>query len=30
VQNAGSTAITFAPNIGTPDITNVWLNPNTP
>jgi peptide/nickel transport system substrate-binding protein len=30
VQNAGSTAIVFAPNLGTPDITNVWLNPNTP
>ena len=30
VQNAGSSAITFAPNIGTPDITNVWLNPNSP
>jgi peptide/nickel transport system substrate-binding protein len=30
VQNAGSTAITFAPNIGGPDVTNVWLNPNKP
>ncbi len=30
VQNAGSSAVTFAPNIGGPDITNVWLNPNTP
>jgi peptide/nickel transport system substrate-binding protein len=30
VQNAGATAIVYAPNIGTPDITNVWLDPNTP
>ena len=30
VQNAGSTSIVFAPNIGGPDITNVWLNPNKP
>jgi peptide/nickel transport system substrate-binding protein len=30
VQNAGSTAITEAPNLGTPDITNVWLDPNKP
>jgi len=30
VQNAGSTAIVYAPNIGGPDITNVWLNPNKP
>ncbi len=25
VENAGSSAIVFAPNIGGPDITNVWL-----
>lgn len=30
VQNAGATAITYAPNIGGPDITNLWLNPNKP
>ncbi len=30
VQNAGSTAVVFTPNIGGPDITNIWLNPNTP
>ncbi len=30
VQNAGSTAVVYAPNIGGPDITNVWLNPNKP
>jgi peptide/nickel transport system substrate-binding protein len=30
VQNKGSSAVVFAPNIGGPDITNVWLNPNTP
>ncbi|HVB42765.1 MAG TPA: ABC transporter substrate-binding protein [Streptosporangiaceae bacterium] len=30
VQNAGSTAIVYAPNIGGPDVTNVWLNPNSP
>jgi peptide/nickel transport system substrate-binding protein len=30
VQNAGSTAIVYAPNIGGPDITNVWLSPNKP
>jgi len=30
VQNAGSTAVTYAPNIGGPDITNLWLNPNKP
>jgi peptide/nickel transport system substrate-binding protein len=30
VQNAGSSAIVYAPNIGGPDITNVWLNPNKP
>ncbi len=30
VQNKGSTAIVYAPNIGGPDITNVWLNPNKP
>ena len=30
VQNAGSTAVIYAPNIGGPDITNVWLKPNKP
>jgi peptide/nickel transport system substrate-binding protein len=30
VQNKGSSAVVFAPNIGGPDITNIWLNPNTP
>ena len=30
VQNAGSSAVVYAPNIGGPDITNVWLNPNKP
>src|SRR5262249_29210504 len=30
VQNAGSTAIVYAPTIGGPDLTNVWLNPNKP
>ncbi|HET7017229.1 MAG TPA: ABC transporter substrate-binding protein [Streptosporangiaceae bacterium] len=30
VQNKGSTAIVYAPNIGGPDITNVWLDPNKP
>jgi peptide/nickel transport system substrate-binding protein len=30
VHNAGSSAIAFQPNIGAPDITNVWLSPNTP
>jgi len=30
VQNKGSTAIVYAPNIGGPDYTNVWLNPNKP
>jgi peptide/nickel transport system substrate-binding protein len=30
VQNAGSSAIIYAPNIGGPDVTNVWLNPNKP
>jgi len=30
VQNAGSSAIIYVPNIGGPDITNVWLNPNKP
>ena len=30
VQNADSSAIVYAPNIGGPDITNVWLNPNKP
>jgi peptide/nickel transport system substrate-binding protein len=27
VHNPGSTAIAYQPNIGDPDITNVWLNP---
>lgn len=30
VHNAGSAAVAFQPNIGTQDITNVWLSPNTP
>jgi len=30
VHNAGSSAIAFQPNIGGPDVTNVWLNPSTP
>jgi peptide/nickel transport system substrate-binding protein len=30
VQEAGTTPIVYAPNIGGPDITNVWLNPNKP
>ena len=30
VQNAGSSAVVFAPNIGEVDLTNIWLNPNTP
>jgi peptide/nickel transport system substrate-binding protein len=30
VHNKGSSAIIYAPNIGGPDITNVWLNPATP
>jgi peptide/nickel transport system substrate-binding protein len=30
VQNAGSTAVVYAPNIGDPDITNLWLNPDKP
>jgi peptide/nickel transport system substrate-binding protein len=30
VHNAGSAAIAFQPNIGGPDITNVWLSPSTP
>jgi peptide/nickel transport system substrate-binding protein len=30
VMNANSSAVVFAPNIGGPDITNVWLNPNKP
>ena len=30
VQNAGSAAVVYAPNIGGPDITNIWLNPNKP
>ena len=27
VHNPGSAAIAYQPNIGDPDITNVWLNP---
>ncbi|HUZ36615.1 MAG TPA: ABC transporter substrate-binding protein [Streptosporangiaceae bacterium] len=27
VHNAGSSGVVFLPNIGGPDITNVWLNP---
>jgi len=27
VHNMGSTAIVMQPNIGDPDITNLWLNP---
>ena len=27
VHNVGSTAIAYQPNIGDPDITNLWLNP---
>jgi peptide/nickel transport system substrate-binding protein len=30
VMNAGSSAVIYAPNIGGPDITNVWVNPNKP
>jgi peptide/nickel transport system substrate-binding protein len=30
VMNKGSSAVIYAPNIGGPDITNVWLNPNKP
>jgi peptide/nickel transport system substrate-binding protein len=30
VHNVGSSAIAFQPNIGGPDITNVWLSPSTP
>jgi peptide/nickel transport system substrate-binding protein len=30
VQNKGSSAIVYAPNIGGPDLTNVWLDPNKP
>jgi peptide/nickel transport system substrate-binding protein len=30
VHNVGSSAVVFAPNIGDPDITNIWLSPNTP
>jgi len=29
VHNAGSSSIAFQPNIGGPDITNVWLSPST-
>jgi peptide/nickel transport system substrate-binding protein len=30
VHNFGSSAVIYAPNIGGPDITNVWLDPNKP
>jgi peptide/nickel transport system substrate-binding protein len=30
VHNAGSSAIVSLPTIGDPDVTNLWLNPNTP
>jgi peptide/nickel transport system substrate-binding protein len=30
VHNVGSSAIAMQPNIGGPDLTNLWLNPNTP
>jgi hypothetical protein len=30
VKNAGSSSVIFSPTIGGTDITNVWLNPNTP
>ena len=30
VHNAGSSAVVSLPTIGDPDMTNVWLNPNTP
>ncbi len=30
VQEAGTTSVVYAPNIGGPDITNVWLSPNSP
>jgi peptide/nickel transport system substrate-binding protein len=30
VHNAGSSAVVYAPNIGDPDITNLWLSPVTP
>jgi len=30
VHNLGSTAISWLPNIGGPDITNIWLSPSTP
>jgi peptide/nickel transport system substrate-binding protein len=30
VHNAGATAVVYAPNIGGPDVTNVWLSPNNP
>jgi hypothetical protein len=30
VKNAGSNSVIFSPTIGGTDITNVWLNPNTP
>ncbi|HEY6279811.1 MAG TPA: ABC transporter substrate-binding protein [Streptosporangiaceae bacterium] len=30
VHNAGSSSVIFSPTIGGTDITNVWLNPNTP
>jgi peptide/nickel transport system substrate-binding protein len=30
VHNAGATAVAMQPNIGDPDITNVWLSPSSP
>jgi peptide/nickel transport system substrate-binding protein len=30
VHEAGTAAVVFAPNIGGPDLTNVWLQPNKP
>ena len=30
VHNLGATAVAMQPNIGDPDITNLWLNPSTP
>ncbi|HEV3294004.1 MAG TPA: ABC transporter substrate-binding protein [Streptosporangiaceae bacterium] len=30
VKNAGANSVIFSPTIGGTDVTNVWLNPNTP
>ena len=27
VHNVGSSAVVYAPNIGGPDVTNLWLSP---